>query len=408
MKKTFYNKIDKGISKPHAPYIPPFIYKVEDDLDQELLRLSDYEHIDDTVSAELDRHDVLIYRSREGVFGDFRWDVPELQKPDLLRFKASMAREKTLIYMNLAFDDPQAYYVSFKKDVIFCDNFEGLLQHPLVDSNIEDLYKDYINGLIQRVGSFDTQMKALQDLKRAFGCTRMIVPLMYLETFRQNGLKDFDNIFFVNNSLPISNTYLQMVKPRIADRSVDCCISGSNYHNVYPYRYAARKILSSMHDIVVADNTDSYHEYNRQRQSMIKEYESDIAQGKRKDKSDVSLNKAFGLVDDNQYQEYMSMLQSSKIFICCSSIFGYPLKKFWEGMAMGCVVVGQMPKYADAYGIVNGVHMIDCPIDDLEQVISHLLRHPDKMDAISRQAILLTQTNCSPTSLAQSILAKMG
>jgi hypothetical protein len=163
-----------------------------------------------------------------------------------------------------------------------------------------------------------------------------------------------------------------------------------------------------MHDIVVADNTDSYHEYNRQRQSMIKEYESDIAQGKRKDKSDVSLNKAFGLVDDNQYQEYMSMLQSSKIFICCSSIFGYPLKKFWEGMAMGCVVVGQMPKYADAYGIVNGVHMIDCPIDDLEQVISHLLRHPDKMDAISRQAILLTQTNCSPTSLAQSILAKMG
>ena len=407
MKKTFYNKIKEGVSKPHAPYIPPFIYKVEDDLDQELLRLADYEHIDDTELAEDYRHDVLIYRSREGVFGDFRWDVPELQKPDIIRFKESKAKNKTLIYMNLAFDDPQAYYVSFKKAVILCDNFEQLLHHPLVDSSVESLYNDYINGLVNRVGSFDLQIKALQSLKNEFGCTQMIVPLMYLETFRMNGLKDFDNIFFVNNNLPISNAYLQELKPKIDIRANDCCISGSNYPNVYPYRYAARKILASMNDIVVADNTDSYLKYNYQRQSMIRDYEADVANGTRKDRSDVALNKAFKSIDDAQYHEYMSMLKSSKIFICCSSIFGYPLKKFWEGMAMGCVVVGQMPKYAEEYGIVNGVHMIDCSLDDLEHAIYDLLRSPDRMSRISQQAMELIRTKGSAGHLAQSILMKM-
>jgi glycosyltransferase involved in cell wall biosynthesis len=407
MKKTFYNKITESDNKPHAPYTPPFIYNVENGLDKALLKKADYEFIDDTKTIESDRTDILIYRAREGIYGDHRWNVPELHRPDLDRFKKSNSKHKVLIYMNLAFDDPQAYYVSFKEDVIFVDKFEDMLTHPLVNTTKENLYENYINPLVRRVGSFDVQIQRIENLRRELNCTKVIVPLMYLETFRQNGLLDTDNIVFVHNNLPIADKYIQSPIKSLNDRFFDCCITGSNYANVYPYRYAARTIVNNMNDIVIQDNTESYVVYNRKRAELIRNYEEEVRTGISKGLSDISLNQLFQRLDDEQYDGYMSMLHNSKIFVCCSSIFGYPLKKFWEGMSMGCVIVGQMPKYADKYGIKHNVHMVNSELNDLDKTIRELLRDPERMGFISNNAIELVKNSYSFSRFADNILDKI-
>jgi glycosyltransferase involved in cell wall biosynthesis len=404
MKKTFYNKITESDKKPHAPYTPPFIYNVENDLDKAFFKKADYEFIADTKTLECDRTDVLIYRAREGIYGDRRWDVPELHKPDLDKFKNSKSKHKVLIYMNLAFDDPQAYYISFRENVIFVDNYEDMLKHPLVNTTRENLYENYINPLVNRVGSFEAQIQKIESLKRELNCTKVIVPLMYLETFRQNGLLDTEDIVFVHNNLPIADKYIQDPKKRLNDRNFDCCITGSNYPNVYPYRYAARSIIKNMGGIVFKDNTESYFAYNQKRSDLIKKYEQDVENKKNDGLSDIYLNQLFQRLDDEQYEEYMDMLKNSKIFVCCSSIFGYPLKKFWEGMSMGCVVVGQMPKYADKYGIVNNIHMVNSELDNLANTIRELLCDQKKMNFISKNAIELVRTRYSFFNLADNIL----
>jgi hypothetical protein len=45
----------------------------------------------------------------------------------------------------------------------------------------------------------------------------------------------------------------------------------------------------------------------------------------------------------SQYAHYVSMLRRSKISLCCTSIFNYPLAKLYESAAAGCVIATDKP-----------------------------------------------------------------
>ena len=46
-------------------------------------------------------------------------------------------------------------------------------------------------------------------------------------------------------------------------------------------------------------------------------------------------------------------------------------------MSNGCVCVGQLPKYADQYGLRHMVNFYECEADDVENAIEFLLNNDD-------------------------------
>jgi glycosyltransferase involved in cell wall biosynthesis len=80
------------------------------------------------------------------------------------------------------------------------------------------------------------------------------------------------------------------------------------------------------------------------------------------------------------------MMRDSKIGIMCSSIFGYPLKKYFEYMANGCVVVGQMPKNKDELGFKHLHNVCECSIDEIPDVIDFLIKNESIRLKIAKNA----------------------
>ncbi len=400
----FYNNLENAYLKPHAPYYNHLIYSHEQELMDELSGLPDCQNISQAENDNNDRHEVIIYTFREGVHWDERWNVPEIKWPEVLKFMSSRPKRKTAILYDVAWDDPQVYIASFDREALFCENHESIWSHPLVNLDASKLYKEYFEPLANKVGKFESRIDSFLRTKEELNCDEVIVPVLYLETYRANGLQDGNGIRFVNNPLVVANQYAFKEVPMIQDRVYDCAFAGAISAGIYPVRFAFEKILNEISDLKIHNNNDAYTIYRNTRESWVKEYEAQIRNGKRKHVSDFFLNRAFEGLDQLHYQGYMGSLMQSKISVCCASIFGYPLKKYWESMSMGCIVVGQMPKYAEKYGIIDGVHMVSCTIDTLEKTIRDLLSQPDYMQKISDNARKLVHDRYSMRSYAKAFV----
>lgn len=406
LKKFFYNNLENADLRPHAPYYSPAVYRPEKELFQAFFKHPDYNFIGDCDVPESERHDILIYSSREGVYGDFRWLVPELQRPDVDAFTKSKAAKKTVLLLNAAWDDPQVYVDKFSEKALFCENHRDLWAHPLVQTNEEELYRNYFYHLAERVGPFEKQKESFRKLKEQLNCDLLVIPLLYIENFRDDGLKDEEGIMFVDNTHSLLDTLIEGDVKSIQSRKYDCFFAGAVSPGIYPYRFAFEKKIQGMSDLKIHDNNYEYTKYRETRfGKWVRNYERDVKEGVRKDVSDFFLNRAFEQFDEAHYSEYMKTLEDSKISLCCASIFGYPLRKFIEGMAMGSVVVGQMPKHPDKYGIIDNVHMVSCTIDGMEDTIRQLLKEPERMQEISKNAKKLVKERYTISKLADKWLS---
>ena len=406
LKKFFYNNLKNSLLKPHAPYYKHSIYRKEQMLFQSLFEHPEYNFIGDSDVLEEDRHDVLIYSMREGVYGDFRWMVPELQIPNVDAFVQSKASKKTAIVMNLAYDDPQVYISSFSEKALFCENHRDLWQHPLVQADETAMYTNYFNPLSKRVGSFDIQKEKMLAIKERLKCDKVFIPISCLESFRENGLKDDDSLIFLENRHVIDDRLAKKTTKPLEERSFDIFFCGAISQGIYPARFAFAKILNTIKDLKICNFNDRYLQHlHGTRKQWRDKYEQEVRDGVRKDISDFFLNRAFELLDDNNYSSYIENIENSKISICCASVFGYPLRKFFEAMAMGTVVVGQIPKYAERYGIIDGVHMVSCSIDNMEETARKLLKDDKKMKEIAENAKELVKNQYSISYLANKWMA---
>jgi len=401
LKKFFYNNLKDSLLKPHAPYYKHSIYRKEQMLFKSLFDNPNYNFIGDCDLPEDCRHDVLIYSMREGVYGDFRWLVPELKIPNVEAFIQSKASKKTAIIMNVAYDDPQVYISSFSEKALFCENHRELWKHPLVQADETSMYNNYFNPLAERVGSFDLQKEKMHKIKDYLKCDKVFVPISCLESFRENGLKDEESMVFLENRHVIEDRLaLKSTKP-LAERTFDIFFCGAISQGIYPVRFAFVKILKNIKDLKICNFNEQYlHHLHGNRKQWREKYEQEVRDGLRKDVSDFFLNRAFELLDEDNYSNYMGNIENSKISLCCASVFGYPLRKFFEAMAMGTVVVGQLPKYAERYGIIDGVHMVSCTIDNMEETVRSLLKDEERMKKIAENAKELVKNQYSISYLA--------
>jgi hypothetical protein len=408
MKKVFYNNLDNALLKPHAPYLPYILYKQEQVMMKCLREHQDYTFIEDQRNNTVCPDDtaVLIHSHREASYGDNRWKVPELYIPKMDLFKQQDPSNKIVLCLECSFDDPQVYIASFKEQALFCENHRNIWNHPMIGVNETKLFEDYFARLYQKVGTFDKKIEGLIQIKESLGAEKMLVPLLYLETYRANGLEDTKGIFFIKNPLPVESKYIYKDVIDIKDRQTQCFFSGAVSKGIYPLRSAFEIILSKMNDLKIHNNNQTYREYLKKRSEWVSTYNKQIETGVRAKNSDYFLNRAFETLDEAHYEGYMQKLGQSKIAVCCASIFGYPLKKYWEAMSQGCVVVGQLPKYAEKYGIVDGVHMVSCDIDSFEKTIRNLLQDEKRMNEISKNARQLVIDQYTDTSYANYIMQK--
>lgn len=72
-------------------------------------------------------------------------------------------------------------------------------------------------------------------------------------------------------------------------------------------------------------------------------------------------------------QRYADLLDQSKIFIFGSSIYRYPILKYFEGMASGCLVMANQPTRARELGFVDKSSYVEITEDDWERKIEQYL-----------------------------------
>jgi hypothetical protein len=406
--KKMYNDFSQPLTKPHAPYLLHFVYSAEQALD---IGINDHMNKNknqyNADACDDERHDVLLYRKREGVYGCNIWKVPELKIPDVVAFQRSKAKKKTIVFEGMAFDDPQVYWKSMKNESLFRPDCHELWNHDLIKLDVEKLWSDYFDNISKHVSDFNFYTQKIKKLKDDLACDNILVPLQYSETYRDSGLLIDEEITFVNNNLPLN---INLFEPLLDfdERDIDCFIAGADFPGVYPFRYIARKTMEKNTRFWrTFDNSNVYREYLHKRHMWVKKYDDDVQMGVRNGLSDFFLNQSFGDLDSNQYLEYLALLKRSKIVIGCSSVFGYPLKKYLEAMAMGCVVVGELPKFSQKYGFLDGINMISCHHNDLADTINNLLKDKERMRFISKNARSLVDERYSSFASAKELITSL-
>ncbi len=154
------------------------------------------------------------------------------------------------------------------------------------------------------------------------------------------------------------------------ERPFDCLLAGSLNAFVYPYRHAAFKIIERMNrkDIIIERGSKMTF-FNKTPEITQKYLKKEITHRER--------DEQFNELAIAQMNDYISRISNSKIAVVCSSVFGYPLKKYFEYMSLGCVIVGDAPKYATELGFKHMENIYICEIDEIEKAVMYLLQNDE-------------------------------
>ncbi|MBU2652604.1 MAG: glycosyltransferase [Bacteroidetes bacterium] len=110
---------------------------------------------------------------------------------------------------------------------------------------------------------------------------------------------------------------------------------------------------------------------------------------------DAAFRADYAKFDDHQ-RSYADSLRRAKVFPFCPGVGAYPVQKYLEAMACGCLVVAPLPRDAELLGFVDGKTTVDCGPDDFMEKIYHYLQHEDERRAIADRAaeLVLQRYTC--------------
>jgi hypothetical protein len=108
---------------------------------------------------------------------------------------------------------------------------------------------------------------------------------------------------------------------------------------------------------------------------------------------------------DRQLQEYSNLLRSSKIILLDGGVFDYPVKKYIEAMACGCLVLAPMPMDSELLGFVDGVNMVVVDESNFMEKCRYYLEHEDERKEITDAAYKLYQERHTCIKSAERFLA---
>jgi len=83
---------------------------------------------------------------------------------------------------------------------------------------------------------------------------------------------------------------------------------------------------------------------------------------------------------------YSEALSKTRFFIFGCSIFRYPLAKFFEAIASGCVTVVNEPSMAERLGFIDGETYVSITEENWKDRLDYYLRHPEEEKRIATNA----------------------
>lgn len=89
---------------------------------------------------------------------------------------------------------------------------------------------------------------------------------------------------------------------------------------------------------------------------------------------------------DMQLFEYANNIRKSKITLIDGGIFNYPVKKYIESMACGCLVLGPIPKYGLELGYIDGETMVEINRYDYKEKLMYYLNNDKERERITSNA----------------------
>lgn len=110
---------------------------------------------------------------------------------------------------------------------------------------------------------------------------------------------------------------------------------------------------------------------------------------------------------DAHQKWYADSIRDAKVFAFCPGVCGYPVQKYLEAMACGCLVVAPLPRDAERLGFVDGHTMVDCGPDDFMEKIHYYLQHEGERQAITDAAAELVRQKYTCEAQVKDMIGKL-
>jgi hypothetical protein len=296
-------------------------------------------------------------------------------------FHSHKAPKKFVVDESFLLIDPHRF-LDVDEDVILYPNSTKLFDHHLLAKHSKELHthaqvcfvsKGDQSNRSQSITKMLSNYRNHRDLLKK-DVIKIIPIQQYDDFFLKSGI-DKDhldvNIHFVHTRNPNfvhSQSVISEYDIINNQRSKDVILTGSNAMVVYPYRYLAKMLLQDItNEISLFDQSN---EFNLLLQSITTLQKDTIVDKK-------LLGTKINSLIYQYYNQYYEHLRDSKIGITCSNVFGYTARRYFEFMANGCVIVGQMPRNSEALGFKHLYNVFECEVDDINDAVKYLLENDD-------------------------------
>ena len=107
---------------------------------------------------------------------------------------------------------------------------------------------------------------------------------------------------------------------------------------------------------------------------------------------------------DKQLMDYADNLRRAKITFADGGIFNYPLRKHFEAMGCGCLLMCPMPEYGKELGFIDGETFVEADPSNFEEKLRYYLANDRERIRITDNAYSLFRDQYTCKASALSIL----
>ena len=107
-------------------------------------------------------------------------------------------------------------------------------------------------------------------------------------------------------------------------------------------------------------------------------------------------------------KEYDDTLLRTRILIFDCSIYRYPLFKFFEGMAAGCMCMSDAPYMADKLGLTHRVSYAEITLLNWDEALQYYLDNPEDVERIAAQGRKIVKRQHNHDVRAKQLISILG
>lgn len=276
---------------------------------------------------------------------------------------------------------------SLSYEYMFYEKNCNLLHHPLIEDGWFEIFEErYIKDRAEKSCFIENELRRERE-------NWSILPVNAFDLIEDSGL-----IYENKEKMIDAKVSFVPFLPAVADerivgkqdlyaskRPYDCFLAGSLNAFVYPFRYIAFKKIRAVAEAkgwVLAEESRTL--FKSKAEGVNKKFQCGEISKKQ-------LDLEVHLISQMQYADYFEKASKAKLAITCSSVFGYPLKKYFEYMASGCVIVGNLPKNAGRYGLKHMENVFECEVDEIEEAVDFLLKNESIRLQLATNALKLVK-----------------